>query len=68
MVVYFVHARLAQLVEQLIYTHQVGGSSPSARTNKNLILFYQPNNGLPQWKPIIRKNKISLNLLVVQYS
>jgi manganese transport protein len=26
-------ARLAQLVEQLIYTEKVGGSSPSARTN-----------------------------------
>lgn len=35
MVIYHVHARLAQLVEQLIYTHQVGGSSPSARTKMN---------------------------------
>ncbi len=26
------HARLAQLVEQLIYTEKVGGSNPSPRT------------------------------------
>ncbi len=28
------NARLAQLVEQLVYTEKVGGSSPSARTRK----------------------------------
>ena len=29
---YKIYARLAQLVEQLIYTEKVGGSSPSSRT------------------------------------
>lgn len=28
----FVFARLAQLVEQLVYTEKVGGSNPSPRT------------------------------------
>ena len=28
------YARLAQLVEQLIYTEKVGGSSPSSRTSE----------------------------------
>ena len=30
-------AGLAQLVEQLIYTEKVGGSSPSSRTNKKTL-------------------------------
>ncbi|TSD05769.1 MAG: hypothetical protein Greene07147_474 [Parcubacteria group bacterium Greene0714_7] len=30
-------ARLAQLVEQLIYTEKVGGSSPSPRTRSKLL-------------------------------
>jgi hypothetical protein len=35
MIVYLLYrARLAQLVEQLIYTEKVGGSSPSSRTGK----------------------------------
>ncbi|KKQ78048.1 MAG: hypothetical protein UT00_C0002G0046 [Parcubacteria group bacterium GW2011_GWA1_38_7] len=30
--VYYVHARLAQLVERVIYTDDAGGSSPPPRT------------------------------------
>jgi hypothetical protein len=36
------YARLAQLVERFIYTEDVGGSSPSARTreeNNTCVLF-----------------------------
>jgi hypothetical protein len=36
--VYCVLARLAQLVEQLIYTEKVGGSNPSARTLRLALL------------------------------
>ena len=41
--VYYVSkiARLAQLVEQLIYTEKVGGSNPSARTRIELDGFLE---------------------------
>ena len=40
-------ARLAQLVEQLLYTERVGGSSPSPRTKNHIAFLSQvPPRGI----------------------
>ncbi len=33
------YGRLAQLVEYLVYTESVGGSSPSSPTNRKFLVF-----------------------------
>ena len=42
---YWLYGRLAQLVEQLLYTEKAGGSSPSAPTTKETATWQKPSGG-----------------------